>query len=72
MPRFPYHFCQAIGCTEMTPAGADFCACHIPGRVEEDLFFPMIDDDFADASQQPPPEEQPAPGAAEPQEQSVP
>jgi hypothetical protein len=71
MPRFPYHFCQALGCTEMTPEGADFCACHIPGQVEEDLFFPMIDDDFADASQLP--EEQPAaPGDAQPQETATP
>jgi hypothetical protein len=35
----PYHFCVIIGCNEMTPPGAVFCAAHCATEYG-DGFFP--------------------------------
>jgi hypothetical protein len=47
------HYCAAVGCRAVTSSGVLFCARHTVPRDEHDIHFPEIEDDFADASQQP-------------------
>jgi hypothetical protein len=72
---FPLHFCQGLGCLQLTDPGVPYCRAHarkFASRIEYDIHFPEVEDDFADASRHLQPPTEPAPGDAAPSPENHP